>query len=112
VEAWQAMALALAALLIGALLPAAVQLTLVLRTLRGTAARSDRALEAVTAAAERLERLAARLEDSASLASALGAAVGPAIGAAVRSWRASGAADDAGGANGAGASTARKEGDT
>jgi len=109
-DAWQAVTLAVVALLVGALLPAVVQLALALRALRATAARADGALAAVTSTAQRLDRLAARLEegdriehflqgvdalsrtashllDGARLASAVGAAVGPAVGAAVRSWR-------------------------
>lgn len=109
-DAWQAVALSVVALLAGALLPAVVQLTLALRALRATAARAEEALDAGTSTAQRLDRLAARLEegdriehllegvdalsrtashllDGARLASAVGAALGPAVGAAVRSWR-------------------------
>jgi hypothetical protein len=111
-DAWQAVMLGLAALLVGALLPAVVQLTLALRALRATAARTDLALVAVTDTAQRLDRLAKELEaggrverffeavdtlstmasklsDTARLATAVGAAVGPAVGAAVRAWRSS-----------------------
>lgn len=111
-DAWQAVILAVAALLVGALLPALVQLTLALRAVRATSARADVALVAITATAVRLDRMTASLEegkrldrfleaidalsrttsrllDGARLASAVGAAVAPAVGAAVRSWRAS-----------------------
>jgi hypothetical protein len=109
-DAWQVVTLALAALLVGVLLPAAVQLTLALRAWRATAVRAEQALVAATAAAERVERLTARLEEggrmerllgaldglsgmasrvqeAARVAGAVGAAVGPAVGAAVRAWR-------------------------
>jgi len=112
VDAWQGVMLAVVALLIGALLPALVQLTPTLRAWRATAERTERAVVAITATAERLDRLTARLEEGGRIehflqaidslsrtvtrlqeatrvAAAVGAAVGPAVGAAVRSWRAS-----------------------
>ncbi len=112
-ESWQVVLLALGALLAGALLPVIVQLWLSLRAAGAAASRltSDAAsaLAALTATAQRLDRLTARLEegrrvdrllegvdslagtlvrvnDATRLASALGAALGPAITAAVRSW--------------------------
>ena len=108
VEAWQAVALAVGALLVGALLPAVIQLTLALRALRTTVVRADRALVAIAATSERLDRITeggrvesfldaldslsctvTRLQDTARVATAVGAAVGPAVGAAVRAWRVS-----------------------
>jgi hypothetical protein len=113
-EGWQTALVVIAALLAGALIPAVVQLWLSLRSLATAtarvSARADEALAAVTATAQRLDRLTARLEegrrvdhlldgidslsrtvvqlhDAVRVASAVGAAVGPAIGAAVRSWR-------------------------
>lgn len=123
-DAWQAVTLAVVALLAGALLPALVQLTLALRAWRATAARADAALGAITATAQRVDRMTARLEegdrldrllagvdalsraashlvDGLRLATAVGAAVGPAVGAAVRSWhdaRPAGVQQGAGGA--------------
>mgnify|MGYP000995983555 CR=1 FL=1 len=122
-EAWQGMLLALGALLVGALLPVLFQLKLTLRTLGATGDRlsveASAALAAVTATAQRLDRLTARLEegrrvdtllegvdslsatiarlgDAARVASAVGAAVGPAITAAARSWSAARTEDGAG----------------
>jgi hypothetical protein len=121
-EGWQTALLVIGALLVGALLPAIVQLRLSLRALGAAteriSAQAGEALEAVTATPRRLDRLTARLEegqrvegllagiDSLSrtvvqlqetvrVASAVGAAVGPAIGAAVRAWRATRPDDDA-----------------
>lgn len=114
-ESWQVVLLAIGALLAGALLPAIVQLWLSLRAVGAAAERlssdAGAALAAVTATAQRLDRLTAKLEedrrldtllegvdslsstivrlnDAVRVASALGAAVGPAITAAVRSWSA------------------------
>lgn len=122
-EAWQGMILALGALVVGALLPVLVQLKLTLRSLGATgdrlAAEAGAALAALTATAQRLDRLTARLEegrrvetlldgvdalsatiarlnDAARVASALGAAVGPALAAAARSWSAAHTEDGAG----------------
>lgn len=122
-ETWQAVMLALGALLVGALLPLVVQLRSSLRALASTgdrlSAEAGAALAAVTAAARRLDRLTARLEegrrvetllegvdalsstiarmnDAVRVASALGAAVGPAITAAARSWHAAQPDDGAG----------------
>jgi hypothetical protein len=98
VDTWQAVMLAVVALLVGALLPALVQLTLALRAVRATAERLDRitarleegdrvdhALEAI----DSLSRMVTRLQETTRVAAAVGAAVGPAVGAAVRAWRAS-----------------------
>ena len=107
---WEVAALTLLGVLVGALVPAILQLTLTLRSLRAAADRAGPALVAITSAAERLDRLTARLEaggrieqlmesvetlartagklqDGARIAAAVGAAVGPAVGAAVRAWR-------------------------
>ena len=111
-DAWQAVTLAVVALLTGAILPALVQLTLALRAVRAAMERSERAIVAITVTAERLARLTARIEEggrvdrlleaidslsgtvtrlqeTARVAAAVGAAVGPAVGAAVHAWRAS-----------------------
>jgi hypothetical protein len=124
-DAWQAAVLAVVALLVGALLPAVIHLTQALRALRALEGPTRRALVAITATAERLDRLTAKLEEggrvehfletidalsraatllqeTARVAMAVGAAVGPAVGAAVRAWRAS--ADD--GASSPGAANA------
>lgn len=120
-ETWQAVLLAIAALLAGALLPALVQawtsLRQVTRAAEQVAADARRTLAAVTATAERLDRLtarleegrhvdraldgvdalsrtAARLDDATRVASALGAAVGPAITAALRAWSATRPVED------------------
>jgi hypothetical protein len=118
-DPWQATLLVLIALVVGALLPAVVQLSLALRAARRSAAQAERTLAVVGEAAQRIERIAGRLEqggrvdrlvdgiDSLSrtvtrlqetvrVASAVGAAVAPAVGAAVRAWRgpADGAAPD------------------
>lgn len=110
-DPWQATLLVVVALLAGALLPVAVQLTLTLPAVRAAAVRADRSLAAVSAAAEKvngllgrleaggridslvegidsLSRTVTRLQESLRIASAVGAAVGPAVGAAVRAWRA------------------------
>jgi hypothetical protein len=110
VDAWQAVVLAVVALLVGALLPAVVQLTLTLKALRAAAERTEGALVSITATAERIDRITARLEEggrvdnllgavdsfsrtvtrlqeTARVVSAVGAAVGPAMGAAMRAWR-------------------------
>jgi len=123
-DAWQAVTLAVVALLAGALLPVLVQLALALRALRATAARADAALTAITSTAQRVDRMAATLEqgdrldrllagvdtlsraaahlvDGVRFASAVGAAVGPAAMAAVRSWNDSRPAGAQQGANGA-----------
>lgn len=133
-DTWQAVMLAVVALVVGALLPALSQLSPALRAWRATAERTDRALVAITATAERLNRFTARLEEGGRLdhaleaidslsrmvtrlqettrvAAAVGAAVGPAVGAAVRSWRAS-QGDDAsppGGASDTSPESERKE---
>lgn len=112
---WQVAVLMVGALLTGALLPVLVQAWLSLRAAGAGAERlaadARTALAAVTATAQRLDRLTARLEeerrldrvlegidslsrtlvrvnDAVRVASALGAAVGPAITAALRSWSA------------------------
>ena len=109
-DAWHAVILALAALLVGAFLPALLQLTLAVRSWRSTAERTGSAMVAIEATAERVDRLTSRLEEGGrverlleavdSLAgaatraqetlrvvTAVGAALGPAMGAAVRAWR-------------------------
>jgi len=97
-DAWQAVMLAVVALLVGALLPALVQLTLALRSLRSTADRLDRVtakfedgggIDRLLEGIDSLSRMVSRLQETTRVAAAVGAAVGPAVGAAVRSWRAS-----------------------
>jgi hypothetical protein len=104
----------LAAVLVGAAIPALVQLRATLRvmesTLQRSGARLDQALDATRAAAGRIDAVVARLEeggrlerladgvaaagrvtsqlrDSLRIASALGAALGPAVAAAVHAFR-------------------------
>jgi hypothetical protein len=138
-EPWQYSIALVVALVVGALIPLAAQLAVSLRAGRATSARlaeqAERALAVVTATAERLDRLTARLEEgrrlerllagidaasasaarldqSLKIASALGAAVGPAIGAAVHAWRSEQAGPSAPpgrSGNGAGAAEQRKE---
>jgi hypothetical protein len=113
-ESWQTAAVVLLAVLVGATIPALVALGGALRSARRTMDRTGaelgEALVAVTAAVERVDRLASRLEEGKRIetlvesvtalsetvnrfrdvvrtASAVGAAVAPAVGAAVRAWR-------------------------
>jgi methyl-accepting chemotaxis protein len=113
-ESWGIALVVLAAVLVGAAIPALVQARATLRALesavRHSSPRLDEALGAATAAAGRLDRLVARLEeggrieqlvdgvaamsrtvsqlrDTIRVASAVGAAVGPAIAAAVHAFR-------------------------
>jgi hypothetical protein len=118
-EAYQAVMVAVVALLVGALLPVLFQLSLTLRAVRAVAAQAGPAIASVTTTAERVERLTARIEEggridhalaavdslsktvgklqeAARLASIVGAAVAPAVAAAVQAWRASGEDDGAG----------------
>lgn len=98
-ESWQTAVVIVVAVLAGALLPVLVQLSLTLRSsrtvLEDTSVRLGRALDAVTATAERLDRITAGLErtveqvrESVRVATAVGAAVAPSVGAAVKAWRA------------------------
>jgi hypothetical protein len=116
-EAYQAVVVAVVALLVGALLPVLFQLVLTLRAVRAVAEQAGPAITSITATAARLERLTAKLEEggridhameaidsltktvgklqeTARLASTIGAAVIPAVTAAVQAWRAP--AEDAG----------------
>jgi len=113
-ESWGLALVVLAAVLLGAAIPALVQLRATLRaverTLQRSGARLDEALGATVAAARRIDAMAARLEqggrmeelvdglaaasrmvsqlrDTVRVASAVGAAVAPAIAAAVRALR-------------------------
>lgn len=113
-ETWQTAVLVLLALLVGASIPVLASLGVTLRAARQTVARSGlqlaEALAAVRSAAERMERLASRLDEGrrvetlleavtsltqtvnqfrevVRVASAVGAAVAPAVGAAVKAWR-------------------------
>jgi uncharacterized protein YoxC len=113
-ESWGMALVVLAALLVGAAIPALVQLRATLRTLDKTlhlsGAHLDEALGATKAAAGRIDALVERLEkdgrieqlvasvgavnrcvsqlrDTVRVASAVGAAVGPAVAAAVRAFR-------------------------
>ena len=104
---WQTALVIVLAVVAGALLPALVQLSLTLRrsriVLEETSVRLGRALDAVSASAERLDRIAVGLErtveqvrQSVRIASAVGAAVAPSVAAAVQAWHA-GAAQRRGG---------------
>jgi hypothetical protein len=113
-ESWGVALVVLLAVLLGAALPALVQLRATLKameqTLRHSAPRLDAALDATTAAVGRVDALVARLEEGGKLerlveglasldrlvhqvrdgvrvASAVGAAVGPALVAAVHALR-------------------------
>lgn len=111
-EAFQAVLVALAALFVGALLPLVFQALAALREVRALVGQARPAIASVSATAERLERLTAKLEadgrvdhalqvvdslaktvsslkDTAATASRLGAAVVPALAAAMEAWRAS-----------------------
>lgn len=98
-ESWQTAVVVVVAIVAGALLPVLVQLSLAIgssrRVVEDGGVRLGRALDAVTATAERLDRITAGLErtveqvrESVRVASAVGAAVAPSVGAAVRAWRA------------------------
>lgn len=113
-ESWQTAVVVVVSVLTGAVLPVLVQLSITLRSSRAALERAsvrlDRALDAVAATAERLDKATAGLDErriraamesleslartvnqvreSVRVASAVGAAVGPAVGAAVRAWRA------------------------
>jgi hypothetical protein len=122
-EAWQAVLLAVGALLVGALVPTLGILALALAQVRGAVHQAERVLAAAAGTVERIDRLTSRLEERGGMdrlvkgidgltrvvasleggtrvASALGAAVGPAVGAAVRSWRATAAEGDGAGPGG------------
>ena len=113
---WQLVVVVVLAVLVGAALPALVQLWLTLRTARSvlteSALRWDRALAEVTGTASRIGHVAGELDgsvkrveilltatsdlagslqsltDKIRVASAIGAAVGPAVAAAVHAFRA------------------------
>lgn len=112
-ESWGIALVVLAAVLVGAAIPALVQARATLRALesalRSSGPRLEEALAAVAGAAGRLDRMASRLEeggrieqlvdgvaavsrmvsqlrDTVRVASAVGAAVGPAIAAAVHAF--------------------------
>jgi deoxyinosine 3'endonuclease (endonuclease V) len=110
-EAYQVALVAVAALLVGALLPVLFQLVITLKAVRAMVEQAGPAVASVVATAERLERLTAKLEEggrvdraleavdalsktveklqeTARLASTIGAAVVPAVVAAVQAWRA------------------------
>jgi ABC-type transporter Mla subunit MlaD len=118
VEAWIIAGVVLVAVLVGAAVPVLIQLSMTLRqarlTLDRTGRRVDRALEEITEAAARLNRVGSGLEESAgrlkelfdsaaqfrhaldrlrdnlNVVVALGAAVGPAIAAALGALRSTG----------------------
>lgn len=110
-EAYQVALVAVAALLVGALLPVLFQLLLTLKAVRAMVEEAGPAVASIVATSERLERLTAKLEEggrvdraleavdslsatvgklqeTARLASTIGAAVIPAVAAAVQAWRA------------------------
>ncbi len=111
-ESWQTALVVILAALAGAAIPALASLGATLRSARLAVDRAQLAetLAAVRSAAERIDRLATRLDegrrveglfesvnalsrtveqlrDVVRVASAVGAAVAPAVGAAVRAWR-------------------------
>jgi hypothetical protein len=113
-ESWGVVLVVLAAILVGAAIPALVQARVTLRALEKTLQRSgprlDQALEAATGAVGKVDRLVVRLEeggrieqlvdgvaavsrvvgqlrDTIRVASAVGAAVGPAVVAAIHAFR-------------------------
>ena len=111
-ESWQTALVVVVAALAGAAIPALASLGATLRSARQAVDRAQLAetLAAVRSAAERIDRLAMRLDegrrveglfesvntlsqtvnqlrDVIRVASAVGAAVAPAVGAAVRAWR-------------------------
>jgi beta-lactamase class A len=109
-EAYQVALVAVAALLVGALLPVLFQLLLTLKAVRAVVEQAGPAVASIQATSARLERLTARLEEdgrveralaavdslsatvaklqeTARLASTIGAAVIPAVAAAVQAWR-------------------------
>lgn len=113
-EGWQTAVVVLLAVLVGAAIPVLASFAVTLRAARQAVDRSGlrlaEALSAVRSAAERIERLASRLDegrrveslfeavtsltqtvnqlrDVMRVASAVGAAVAPAVGAAVKAWR-------------------------
>jgi hypothetical protein len=118
-EAYQAVLVAVVALLVGALLPVLFQLALTLRAVRAVAEQAGPVVASVAVTAERLQRITekleadgrvdsalasldalsrtvAKLQETARLASTVGAAVVPAVAAAVQAWQASGEGDGAG----------------
>ena len=125
-EVYQAVLVAVVALLVGALLPVLFQLSLTLRAVRSVAEQAGPVVASVGATAERLQRItekleadgridaalatidslsrtAAKLQETARLASTVGAAVLPAVAAAVQAWQASSERDEAEAASGAAA---------
>ena len=120
-EAYQAVVIAVVALLVGALLPVLFQLALTLKAVRAAVAQAGPALASVTTTAQRLERLTSKIEedgridhalaavdslsktigklqDTARMASTVAAVVIPAVAAAVQAWRSSSEADGPGAA--------------
>jgi len=113
-ENWQTVVAVVISIVAGAALVVLVQLSLAVRSamaaLERSLPRAHRAIDAVAATAEQLDRAMAgvdatrvrslmealdsiartvnRLRDSTRVAAAVGAAVGPAVGAAVKAWRA------------------------
>jgi hypothetical protein len=119
-EAYQAVLLAVVALLVGALLPVLFQLALTLRAVRTVAEQAGPVVASVAVTAERLQRITEKLEaegrvdhaiealdalsrtvgklqETARLASTVGAAMVPAVAAAAQAWQASGEDDGAAG---------------
>jgi monomeric isocitrate dehydrogenase len=119
-EAYQAVLVAVVALLVGALLPVLFQLVLTLRAVRSVAEQAGPVVASVAVTAERLQRITekleadgrvdgalaaidsltrtvAKLQETARLASTVGAAVVPALAAAVQAWQSNGDGDGAAG---------------
>jgi hypothetical protein len=110
-EAYQAVLVALAALLVGVLIPVVFQVLATLRAVRAVVEQAGPAVASIQATAARLDRLTVKLEEdgrvdraleavdslsrtvtrlqeTAKLASTVGAAVVPAVMAAVQAWSA------------------------
>ena len=119
-DAYQAVLLVLAGLLVGALVPVVIQLALTLREVRKLVEQAGPAVAAATATVDRLDRITlqleeggrveralaavdslsttvAKLQDTARLASTVASAVVPAVAAAVGAWRDAGDEPHAGG---------------
>jgi hypothetical protein len=99
---WQVAVVVLASVLVGAALPALIQVWVTLRTARGFlitgGERIERGLVELNGSARRIEAIVGTtgelagslraLSEKIRVASAVGAAVGPAVAAAVRAFRA------------------------
>jgi hypothetical protein len=93
---WDVAGPILLAVLVGAALPLLLQASAAVRSTRRLVERLDRIaaklddgrrVEALAAAIDDLSAAARQVKDGVRVASAIGAALGPAAGAAVRAWR-------------------------